>query len=139
MPPIHDLQTLISSMTPVLNDGVYYFATLTDKSHNQHIAPSEIIASIHEPAGLSVVVSEQTAKKHALDVAFKSAWITLMVHSDLSAVRLTAAFAKALGDVGISCNVVAGHCHDHIFVPFDKKELALQTLIELQRSASNTL
>lgn len=131
--PISDLPTLISSMNPVLNDGVYYFATLT-----KNIPPTDIIASIYEQEGLSVVISEQTAKQHNLATQFKSAWITLNVHSDLSAIGLTATFAKALSDVGISCNVVAGNHHDHIFVPFDKKELAIQTLLALQQSANSS-
>ncbi len=41
------------------------------------------------------------------------------MHSDQNAVGLTAAFAKALDDDGISCNVVAGAYHDHIFVPIE--------------------
>ena len=131
--PISDLPILISSMNPVLNDGVYYFATLT-----KNIPPTDIIASIYEQEGLSVVVSEQTAKQHNLATQFKSAWITLNVHSDLSAIGLTATFAKALSDVGISCNVVADNHHDHIFVPFDKKELAIQTLLALQQSANSS-
>lgn len=131
--PISDLPTLISSMNPVLNDSVYYFATLT-----KNIPPTDIIASIYEQEGLSVVVSEQTAKQHNLATQFKSAWITLNAHSDLSAIGLTATFAKALSDVDISCNVVAGNHHDHIFVPFDKKELAIQTLLALQQSANSS-
>jgi hypothetical protein len=35
-------------------------------------------------------------------------------------VGLTAAFSKALTEEDISCNVVAGYFHDHIFV--DKKD-----------------
>jgi len=43
--------------------------------------------------------------------------ITLDIHSSLEAVGLTAAFATALGNEGISANVVAAYYHDHIFVP----------------------
>jgi hypothetical protein len=68
-------------------------------------------------------------------VLFRAAWITLMVHSDLEAVGLTAAFAHALGQAGISCNVVAGAYHDHIFVPFEQALPAMDALIELQRAS----
>jgi hypothetical protein len=53
-----------------------------------------------------------------------------MVNSDLQSVGLTAAFATALGEAGISCNVVAGHHHDHIFVPL---ALATKAMVELRK------
>ena len=129
-PPISDLQTLIRSMQPVLQEGAYYFVTLPEGSA---LAAAEIHASIREAEGLSVVVDEAAARKHGLQNAFRAAWITLNVHSDLAAVGLTAAFSAALGRAGISCNVVAGHCHDHIFVPYEQAEAAMETLRELQR------
>ena len=67
---------------------------------------------------------------------FKAAWITLTVHSDLAAVGLTAVFAKVLGEANISCNVVAGNCHDHIFVPYEKADIAMITLHALQQASS---
>lgn len=127
--PISNLAELLRSMTPKLNAGVYYFATL----NNDDVLPlSKIIATIREEEGLSVIVNEETVAEYALQAQFKCAWISLTVHSDLEAVGLTAAFATALGKVGISCNVVAGNYHDHIFVPYEKAELAMQTLRSLQ-------
>lgn len=127
--PISNLAELLRSMTPKLNAGVYYFATL----NNDDVLPlSKIIATIREEEGLSVIVNEETVAEYALQAQFKCVWITLTVHSDLEAVGLTAAFATALGKVGISCNVVAGNYHDHIFVPYEKAELAMQTLRSLQ-------
>lgn len=66
---------------------------------------------------------------------FRAAWITLTVHSDLQAVGFTAAFAGALGRAGISCNVVAGAFHDHIFVPVEQAQEALAALKALQRES----
>lgn len=131
--PINNLNELIRSMTPALNEGVYYFATLPT---TEILLPmNKLIATIYEPEGLSVVVSEETVHEYQLEAQFKCAWITLTVHSDLAAVGLTAAFATALGKAEISCNVVAGNFHDHIFVPYEKAELAMQTLITLQQAS----
>jgi hypothetical protein len=63
---------------------------------------------------------------------FRAAWITLTVHSDLEAVGLTAAVSVALGAAGISCNVVAGTYHDHLFVPAQKAADAMAALRKLQ-------
>lgn len=127
--PISNLAELLRSMTPKLNAGVYYFATL---NNDDELPLSKIIATIREEEGLSVIVNEETVAEYSLQAQFKCAWISLTVYSDLEAVGLTAAFATALGNVGISCNVVAGNYHDHIFVPYEKAELAMQTLRSLQ-------
>ena len=62
---------------------------------------------------------------------FRAAWITLEVHSDLNAVGLTAAVSGALARAGISCNVVAAACHDHLFVPVEAAPAALACLESL--------
>ena len=64
---------------------------------------------------------------------FRAAWIQLQVHSALDSVGLTAAFSKTLGDAGISCNVVAGYFHDHLFVEYDKRDAAMTELTQLQK------
>lgn len=132
MAAIRDLNQLLASMEPVLKEEVFVFATLTASSQ----LPFDLIeASIKEEEGLSVLVTEKIAHTYGLEAQFRSAWITLNVHSDLAAVGLTAAFASALGEVGLSCNVVAGNYHDHILVPYDKADLAMRTLKGLQEVA----
>ncbi|AKH20479.1 ACT domain-containing protein [Sedimenticola thiotaurini] len=133
MQPISDLGRLLQAMEPVQTPGVYIFTMLPD---GVAIDPASIVASIREPEGVSLVVTEETAVHLELPVLFRAAWITLNVHSDLAAVGLTAAFSTALGEVGISCNVVAGVHHDHIFVPYEQANSALTALRRLQHSAN---
>lgn len=130
MPPITDLATLLSSLRPELNDGVYVFATL---EAGQHVQPSDLVALVREPEGVSVVVEEHAATRIGLNAVFRCSWITLTVNSDLQAVGLTAAFSAALGRAGISCNVVAGTHHDHIFVPVERATEAMSVLRSLQQ------
>jgi len=128
-PPISDLSLLLSSLEPVLNPGTFVFTSVKDVGE---IEASTIIASIREPEGLSVVMRESDARQRGLPILFRAAWITLTVTSDLAAVGLTAALASALGAAGVSCNVVAGAYHDHIFVPVESSERALHELWKLQ-------
>jgi hypothetical protein len=130
--PVSDLATLLRSMEPVLNPGVWAYAMLPTDADPAPLAP---LATFREEEGLTVVVAEAAAREHGLAILFRAAWITLRVHSDLQAVGLTAAFARALGDAGISCNVLAAACHDHVFVPVDQAGRALDALRDLQARA----
>jgi uncharacterized protein len=62
-----------------------------------------------------------------------SGWarITLGVHSSLAAVGLTARVADALAAQRISANMVAAFHHDHVFVPWERRDEALAILREL--------
>ena len=131
--PISDLTQLLHSMTPRLQPGGFVFGTAGDMSL---LDMAQVIATMREPEGMSVVVPEAEAVRLGWPAAPVFAWITLMVHSDLQAVGLTAAFATALGRVGISCNVVAGHAHDHIFVPQAQANAAMAALLALQQAGS---
>lgn len=128
-----DIAQLLANLEPALNPGIYAFIVAPS---GVQIPPDQIIASIREPEGLSLVIPEQLARNLELPVAYSAAWITLTVHSDLSAVGLTAAFSGALGEAGISCNVIAGVHHDHLFVPADQSQQAMTVLARLQASAA---
>ena len=63
-----------------------------------------------------------------LSYQFIASWITLKIHSSLEAVGLTAAFSNELAKYNISCNVVAGYYHDHIFVDHKEGEETIKIL-----------
>jgi uncharacterized protein len=127
--PITDLDQLLKSMNPVLNPGVFAFVSVQNE---ERLSSVKVIASILEPEGYSAILSENDAISLGLPILFRAVWITLTVSSDLQAVGLTAAFASALGRAGISCNVVAGAYHDHIFVPVERAMDAMKVLKKLQ-------
>lgn len=131
MQAIADLKQLLTHMQPELNPGRYAFVALPD---GLALDPAQVVAFIREPEGLSVILTEQVALDFGLPIAFTAAWITLTVHSDLAAVGLTAAFSQALEQAGISCNVVAGVHHDHLFVPVEQAQMAVDALCALSRS-----
>ena len=69
----------------------------------------------------------------AIRASSEGGWarISLEVHSSLMAVGLTAALSSALADAGVSANIVAALRHDHIFVPWDRREEAMHCLQSL--------
>jgi hypothetical protein len=131
MQPGSALSQLLGTLEPVLNEGVYAFASLPPGRSPEGLDP---IATMREAEGLTVVVKESTALACGLPILFRAAWLTLTVASDLESIGLTAAFSTALGRAGISCNVIAGACHDHLFVPEAKGWAALEVLKALQRA-----
>lgn len=90
--------------------------------------------SFREDEGVTVIIRKEIADQMKLEYSFVASWITLTVHSSLEAVGLTAAFANALSDEGISCNVVAAFYHDHIFVDSKKSLKAVDILKQLSKS-----
>lgn len=130
MSGLTDLDEMIASLEPALRDGEFVFVSV-DAGRARALASE---ATISEDEGVTVVLRREDADAEGLGYDFIARWISLTVHSSLAAVGLTAAFATALGDADISCNVLAAYHHDHILVPADDAERALVVLQELARS-----
>jgi hypothetical protein len=123
---------MLRTMEPVLHGGTYVFGVLP---HGADLRLLDPVATMQEAEGLTVVLREEAAAGAGLTGAFRAAWITLSVRSDLQAVGLTAAFARALADANVGCNVIAGVHHDHIFVPVALAQRAMAALEALQSEA----
>ncbi|MDA2805303.1 ACT domain-containing protein [Nocardiopsis suaedae] len=118
-----DLTRLISGMRPELREGEYVF------THAPEVPPGvRPVATVAEDEAITIVCSRAEADAAGLSYDYVAAWIELKVHSSLEAVGLTAAVAGALGQEGLSCNVVAGFFHDHLFIPYDERERAVSAL-----------
>lgn len=127
---------LIAFMQPVIDTESYVFCSVTDTGRIPRHLP---VAEIKEAEGITVVLRSQDAAALGLDGDFVAARITLQIHSSLSAVGLTAAFATELARHAISCNVIAGYFHDHLYVPLTDGRRALQVLQEMQQQAAGKL
>ena len=116
--PVSDLAGMLAGMAPVLDARRWDFAVIAGDP------PAEAFALIREDEGLTAIIA-------VTDGAF--ARITLMVHSALEGVGLTAAVSGVLAGAGIACNIVAGYHHDHLFVPWQRREEALALLQRLSQ------
>ena len=132
MPGMTDVAQMLRSLEPTVRDGEFVYVSLSGRAIPAALRPE---VTIREDEGVAVVLRREDADAAGLFYDLTFAWITLTVHSSLEAVGLTAVFSAALGDVGISCNVLAGYYHDHLLVPVTQRDAALAVLRELAGSA----
>lgn len=112
MPGETELAALLRGLDPELRPGRYVFTTVP------RVPPGlDPVVLVREDEGVTLVVEQPDADRLGLAYDYVAAMLTLRVHSALGAVGLTAAVAARLAAAGMSCNVVAGYFHDHLFVP----------------------
>jgi len=102
----------------MLDESEYGFELAAEASS----LPEDAFALIREAEGVTIVRR-----------GMGWARITLGVHSSLEAIGLTAAISAALATRGISANIVAAFHHDHLFVPWGRRDEAMAALHELSR------
>lgn len=118
-----DLNRLLAGLAPVVRP-VPYVVVETD-------ADIPAAAVIVEDEATTKIVERTLAEEHGLTYTFVAAWITCTVESDLEAIGMTAAISSALADAGIACNVLAASRHDHLLVPWDRRDDAVRILSAL--------
>jgi uncharacterized protein len=123
LPGERDLALLLRHLRPRLHPDRYTFASCVDS-----VLALNQFALVREDEGLTSI--------HA-DPEGEWARISLEAHSSLEAVGLTAALSSRLAEQAISANIVAARNHDHLFVPWDRREEALAALRSLEDGAAD--
>jgi hypothetical protein len=124
-----DLSALLSSMEPVLTDAVWVFATLPPGA----AIPASVtpLMTYGETEGLTLIVRRDEAEAAGLAPVFPSRRITLNIHSSLEAVGFLAALLPVLAAAGMGVNPVSAYFHDHLFVPAERADEALELLRDI--------
>ena len=126
------LERLLRDMQPILCAEAYTFCVVPNQ---KHIPPLlRVFATVHEEEGITLIAAEDDVRDAGINAVGKWARISLNIHSALAAVGLTAAVSGALAEAGISANVLAGHYHDHIFVPWTRRQEAVDLLLRFSAS-----
>ena len=126
-----ELPVLLANLDPVLFPGSFVFTTVERVPKN--VAPA---ATVLEDEGTTLILEKEVADRLGLKYSFVAAKITLSVTSALESIGLTAAVSGSLAAAGISCNILAGSFHDHLFVPIARGEDAMRVLRDLADAAA---
>ncbi len=122
----NNLQTLLENMRPDLKEDSYLFITSPDGFSSEIQSRSLMI--FKELEGMTLIIKKEIADTLHQDHQPQWAMITLTIHSDLQAVGFLAPIMTRLAEAGISVNPVSAFYHDHLFVPWDKRNEAMEIL-----------
>lgn len=134
MPGEVDLDKLLASLDPVLDAREFAYASVPHGT----VLPAGLqpLGLFHEDEGLTLIAPATELAAAGILALAGLARLTMMVQSSLEAVGMTAAMAAALTRSGISANVVAAYHHDHIFVPWERRNEAMAVLRALADQGS---
>ena len=117
-----NLETLLMTMQPELKAGKWAFRTSPNGFDSATLDTA--ILMFKESEGVTVISPASDEEAHVPTWAM----ITLSIHSDLQAVGFLAAITSALAAMDIPVNAVSAYFHDHIFVPYERSEDAMECL-----------
>jgi len=126
-----NLQTLLASMEPELQPEEFVFTTVLPVDLRElQIKPW---GWFREAEGITLILEKRSAIEAGLVYAFPSRLITLTVHSSLEAVGFLAVITERLAAAGISVNTISAYYHDHLFVPIDRVNQAIEILHQIMQ------
>jgi hypothetical protein len=133
MPGELNLITLLRTLRPELHPQPYAFCSLAPEAYVR--LETAALGMFREREGVTVILEHAAAERLGLPAGPAWACITLTVHSALEAIGMLAAVSARLAEAGVSCNPVAGYYHDHLFVPWDARQRAVEALEALSSDA----
>ncbi|NID16992.1 ACT domain-containing protein [Luteibacter yeojuensis] len=127
-PGLTDLRVLLAALDPEIDPIPKRFLHVSHEKARERMA--DALMMFREAEGTTLIVDVEDTEAAASE---RLLWarITLRVQSSLTAVGMMAAVSAALAKRGIPCNPVSAFLHDHIFVPWERRDDALDALSHL--------
>jgi hypothetical protein len=124
-----NLKTLLATMQPILHEAPYVFCTVDQDQYDKLLF--DPLCTFREQEGITLIATQEQARESGL--VFDALWacITLTVHSSLTAVGFLAAITARLAQAGVSVNAVSAYYHDHLFVPWERRDEVMAILAEI--------
>lgn len=120
-----DLDAMLASLAVARRPGVFTYIAV-------EVPTPGLLASAHaivkEGPLTTIVLPVDAAERAGQLVTVRFAWLSLTVQSSLEAVGLTAAISERLSRLDIPCNILAGYHHDHVLVPVERADDAIEAL-----------
>ena len=128
-----DLGRLLAGLAPALEPRPRAIRT---QAHDAPM-PAGAIMWFREEEAATVIVEIDDDSDADID---KRLWaqVVIRIHSSLDAVGMMAAISAALTERGIPCNAVSAYFHDHLFVPWARREDALAAVHALSAAHAGT-
>lgn len=135
-----ELPQLLKEMSPTCDNQKYYFATINQSAIFALAGYMQYITCLYqEEEGITIVFLE--ALKSIVEPRSKQklvgplAKITLTINPELLSSEVLAKVCSELAKENISVNIFSAYFHDHLFVPYESKEKALERIksIEAQK------
>ena len=125
-----NLDALLKTMQPHLMDGEWVFRT-SESSFDAATFETAILM-FREQEGITIITPATPSDEGHPTWAM----ITLSIHSSLEAVGFLAAITTALAAIDIPVNAVSAYYHDHIFVPYGRRDDAMECLQCMMRETN---
>ncbi|GAB7360349.1 hypothetical protein MBLNU230_g8307t1 [Neophaeotheca triangularis] len=133
-----DVSELLKTMSPSLHPDTFFWVSFEDKSLSfGHVArilgEAKVQMLFQEAEGWTAILPRDTQLPESTTSSFLSRMITLNVYSSLEAVGFMKVITERLAEKGLSVNPVSAYFHDHLFVPVDVVDIAMEALREMAR------
>ena len=124
-----ELGKLLAGMRPSLGSDRYVFCVVDPQDPGTQALRQAALATILEEEGLTLVVPVDSEGELPTSGVYRV--LTLHVHSALEAVGFLAAIATELARHAISANTLSAYYHDHLLIPEERAQEALDALTKL--------